>query len=162
FPHALNNTKTIAENCQIELAFNQQLLPKFPLKSETSKEALKRLCYEGLPLRYNEDNQQAIARLNYELKIIDELDFIDYFLIVADIVIFTKQSNTAVVPRRGSAVGSIVAYLLDITSIESLKYDILFERFLNQNRAPLPDFDIDFSDERREEVIEYVKEKYGQ
>ena len=161
FPHALNNTKTIAENCQIELAFNQQLLPKFPLKSETSKEALKRLCYEGLPLRYNEDNQQAIARLNYELKIIDELAFNDYFLIVADLVSFAKQSNIAVGPGRGSAAGSIVAYLLDITTVDPLKYDLLFERFLNPNRATMPDIDIDFSDERREEVIEYVKEKYG-
>ena len=161
FPEALANTEKIAASCHVELEFNQQLLPKFPLENETSKEALKRLCFEGLPARYNKDDSKALERLNHELTIIDELKFNDYFLIVADLVGFAKTSGITVGPGRGSAAGSIVAYLLDITMVDPLKYDLLFERFLNPNRATMPDIDIDFSDERREEVIEYVKEKYG-
>lgn len=161
FPEALANTGKIAENCHVELEFNQQLLPKFPLENETAQEALKRLCHEGLPKRYPEENRKALDRLNYELTIINELNFNDYFLIVADLVGFAKKSGITVGPGRGSAAGSIVAYLLNITMVDPLKYDLLFERFLNPNRATMPDIDIDFSDERREEVIEYVQEKYG-
>lgn len=161
FPEALKNTEEIAKQCQIELTFHQQLLPKFPLETETSKEALKRLCDEGLRKKYHKTNDKIIARLNYELETINQLAFNDYFLIVADLVNFAKRSNIAVGPGRGSAAGSIVAYLLDITTIDPLEHDLLFERFLNPHRATMPDIDIDFSDKRRDEVIEYVKEKYG-
>lgn len=161
FPQAIKNTERIAAECHVELEFNQQLLPKFPLDDETSKIALKRLCFEGLAKKYEEKDGKVLERLNHELKIIDELGFNDYFLIVADLVGFAKSSGITVGPGRGSAAGSIVAYLLNITMVDPLKYDLLFERFLNPNRATMPDIDIDFSDERREEVIEYVKEKYG-
>lgn len=161
FPQALKNTEEIAKQCQVELTFHHQLLPKFPLETETSKEALKRLCHEGLRKKYHKTNDKIIARLNYELETINKLEFNDYFLIVADLVNFAKKSNIAVGPGRGSAAGSIVAYLLDITTVDPLEHDLLFERFLNPYRATMPDIDIDFSDKRRDEVIDYVKEKYG-
>ncbi len=161
YPEALKNTIKIAKQCHVELNFNEQLLPKYPLENKTAKEALKELANKGLTNRYGESNQPAIARLNHELTIIDELEFNDYFLIVADLVRFAKESGIAVGPGRGSAAGSIVAYLLDITTVDPLEYDLLFERFLNPDRATMPDIDIDFSDQRRDEVITYVKEKYG-
>lgn len=161
YPEAIKNTEKIAEKCFVELEFHQHLLPKYPLETETSKGALKRLCFEGLNNKYKETDKQAVLRLNHELKIIDELKFNDYFLIVADLVSYAKKSGIAVGPGRGSAAGSIVAYLLDITTVDPLEYNLLFERFLNPDRATMPDIDIDFSDKRRDEVINYVKNKYG-
>ena len=161
YPEAMKNTQDIARRCHVKIEFHQHLLPTYPLKSETSKEALKRLCFSGLKHKYSDKNNKAVLRLNHELNIINELEFNDYFLIVADLVRFAKESGIAVGPGRGSAAGSIVSYLLDITTVDPLEYNLLFERFLNPDRATMPDIDIDFSDKRRDEVIDYVKNKYG-
>src|SRR5699024_7126467 len=145
------------------LDFNQRLLPAFPVpKDESASEYLKTLCFDLLKYRYEEGNQVAQKRLKYELSIIDELEFSDYFLIVQDFVQFAKEQHIVVGPGRGSAAGSIVAYVLGITNVDPLKYDLLFERFLNPERVSMPDIDIDFSDVHREEIIEYIREKYGE
>src|SRR5690625_7461413 len=114
-----------------------------------------------LDYRYEHVTEEIVQRLHNELKIIEELSFSDYFLIVADFVQFAKDNDILVGPGRGSAAGSIVAYLLGITNVDPIKYDLLFERFLNPDRISMPDIDIDFSDHRRNEVIDYVKNKYG-
>ncbi|HLR43176.1 MAG TPA: DNA polymerase III subunit alpha [Pseudogracilibacillus sp.] len=160
-PQALAHTKDIVEKCQVTFDFTRQLLPAFPVaEGETAASYLRNLCEQQLQVKY-EENEAARERLEEELTIIDQLGFNDYFLIVQDFVQFAKDEDIVVGPGRGSAAGSIVSYLLGITNVDPLKYDLLFERFLNPERVSLPDIDIDFSDIRRDEVIQYVKNKYG-
>lgn len=158
----LEATKRIAARCNVTFSFDEMHLPSFPVpEGETSKSYLEKLCFTAMEKKYDKTDEKAYERLKHELKIIDELGFNDYFLIVADFVRFAKENGIAVGPGRGSAAGSIVSYLLGITDVDPLKYNLLFERFLNPERVTMPDIDIDFSDRRRDEVIEYVKEKYG-
>jgi len=161
-PQALTNTVAIAERCQVKLKLGQVLLPKFPVPEGLSAEAyLERLCWEGLIRRYQQAAAQAQERLQYELNIIGKMGFASYFLIVWDFVRFAREHDISVGPGRGSAAGSLVAYTLGITDIDPLAHGLLFERFLNPERVSLPDIDIDFADNRRDEVIDYVKSTYG-
>lgn len=165
FPHvpeAVANTVTIAERCQVELTFGEPVLPSFPLPPGTeAKEVLRTLAFQGVKQRYGKITDDVRDRLEHELTVIDRMGFNDYFLIVWDFVRFAREQGIAVGPGRGSAAGSLVAYALFITDIDPLKYGLLFERFLNSGRHSLPDIDIDFNDERRDEVIRYVVQKYG-
>jgi DNA polymerase III, alpha subunit len=124
-------------------------------------EYLRHLCYEGLKRKYSPVTQEAKERLEYELSVIEQMGYVDYFLIVWDFIKFARERGIMVGPGRGSAAGSIVAYVLDITQIDPLRYNLLFERFLNPERVTMPDIDVDFCFERRQEVIDYVTEKYG-
>ncbi len=161
FENAIENTVKIADMCQFELSFSNNYLPKFPLpEGETdSFEYLKRMCEKGLEERYG--NRDNMPRLEYELGIIKNMGFVDYFLIVSDFIGFAKRNGIAVGPGRGSAAGSIVSYTLHITDVDPLKYNLYFERFLNPERVSMPDIDIDFCYMRRQEVIDYVTRKYG-
>lgn len=162
-PEAVENTLKIAERCNVELTFGEHLIPHFPTGDESPKDYLKRLCEEGLKDRYGaEPSETAVERLNYELETIDRMGFNTYFLIVHDFVRYAKENNIVVGPGRGSAAGSIIAYCLKITELDPLKYGLLFERFLNPERVSMPDIDIDFADVRRDEVLNYVTEKYGE
>ena len=163
YPEALKNTLEIAEKCNVEFDFSSVYLPRFPLPPQEKDEFeyLKKLCYQNLKKRYPQSSSSVIERLEYELKVIKETGFASYFLIIWDIVKFAKERNIPVGPGRGSAAGSIVSYLLGITDIDPLKYNLLFERFLNPQRVSMPDIDIDFCYERREEVLDYVSRKYG-
>lgn len=163
YPELINKTIEIANQCKVELTFDQQLLPKYPLEEEVSATAyLRQLCEQAMVNKYSKRNiQEAKNRLDYEISTIDKMGFSDYFLIVWDFIEFAKSREILVGPGRGSAAGSIVSYLLGITSIDPIKYELLFERFLNPERVTMPDIDVDFSDYRRDEVIDYVKEKYG-
>ena len=158
----VDRTSELANLCNVTFDFNRRLLPAFPVPTnETATNYLRRLCTEQLPKKYDQVTDKVRKRLAYELNVIENLGFSDYFLIVADFVQFAKDANILVGPGRGSAAGSIVAYLLGITDVDPLAYDLLFERFLNPERVTMPDIDIDFSDVRRDEVIDYVREKYG-
>lgn len=160
----LTTSNEIATQCHVSFTFDDIHLPAFPLETtETTEDYLKRLCKASLNKKYldKKQNEKAHKRLNDELSIITQLNFTDYFLIVADFVQFAKDKGIAVGPGRGSAAGSLVAYLLNITDVDPLAHNLLFERFLNPERVSMPDIDIDFSDNRRDEVIEYVREKYG-
>ncbi|MGQ9845094.1 MAG: DNA polymerase III subunit alpha [Caldisericia bacterium] len=162
-PDAIYNTIEIKEKCNIEIPLGYPRLPKFPLKeNEDPFEVLKNLCEKSLSYKYEKITDEIINRLNMELSVIKEMGFSDYFLIVSDFVSYAKKNGIRVGPGRGSAAGSIVSYLLDITEVDPIKYNLLFERFLNPQRISLPDIDIDFADDRRDEVIEYVKRKYGE
>lgn len=165
FPYALQaleNTHKIAQRCNVEIEFGVTKLPKFQVPDGyTSWEYLKKLCYEGLQRRYPTKQEQLKERLNYELDTIYNMGYVDYFLIVWDFIHFARQNNIMVGPGRGSAAGSIVSYCLEITNIDPIKYDLLFERFLNPERISMPDIDVDFCYERRQEVIDYVVRKYG-
>lgn len=171
-PEALENTEKIARRCQVEIAFHQLHLPHFDLpEGETNAHYLKSLVEEGIDLRYKPKGpgeeakilyQTAKARAAHELSVIEKMGYVDYFLIVWDFVRFAKKNAISVGPGRGSAAGSIVSYALQITEIDPLQYGLLFERFLNPDRVSMPDIDIDFDYVRREEVIAYVKEKYGE
>lgn len=161
---ARKNTLAIARSIDFALEFNQKLLPNFKVaEGETTASQLRKDCEAEIPNRYAEKfiQNQAQERLDYELEVIGRMGFESYFLIVADFIDFAKAQGIAVGPGRGSAAGSIVSYLLGITNIDPLGYELLFERFLNPERISMPDIDIDFSDERREEVLQYVIEKYG-
>ncbi|MBD1373896.1 DNA polymerase III subunit alpha [Hazenella sp. IB182357] len=161
-PEAIENTIKIAEKCHVEIPLGNQLLPRFPLPpGESSKAYLYARCMDGLKARYQNPSDEVIQRLQYELKVIDQMGFNDYFLVVWDFVGFAHQQKIAVGPGRGSAAGSLVAYVLRITNVDPIRYQLLFERFLNPERVTLPDIDIDFNDERRDEVIQYVVNKYG-
>lgn len=161
-PEAINNTLKIAERCNVEFDFNNYHIPSFDVpEGYTPLEYLKELCYKGLYERYENPSQEIIDRLEYEINVISSMGYIEYFLIVWDFINFAKNNNIMVGPGRGSAAGSIVSYTLRITDIDPIKYNLLFERFLNPERVTMPDIDIDFCYERREEVIEYVKRKYG-
>ncbi len=159
---AIENTVKIAERCHVEFDFKSIHLPKFPLpEGEQPAPYLRKLCEAGLAQRYTPDREDARQRLDYELSVIERMGYVDYFLIVWDYVHFAKTHGILVGPGRGSGAGSIVAYTLDITTIDPLQYDLLFERFLNPERISMPDLDIDFDYERRGEVIDYVARRYG-
>ncbi len=162
-PEALENTVKIAEKCELELTENS-MLPNFDVPEGYTKETyLKHLCEEGLKKKFEKNITDEIKkRLDYELDVINRMGFPGYFLIVWDFIRHAKSKGIRVGPGRGSAAGSLVAYTLDITDLDPIKYKLLFERFLNPERISMPDIDIDFEDTRREEVINYVKEKYGE
>ncbi len=165
FPYAkdaLENTYKIAKRCNVDIEFNNYKLPIFKLpKNTNSFEYLKQICQKGLLDRYKNITKYLEERLNYELDIIKNMGFVDYFLIVWDFIKYAKDANIIVGPGRGSAAGSIVAYVLKITDIDPIKYNLIFERFLNPERVSMPDIDIDFCYEKRQNVINYVIEKYG-
>lgn len=165
FPYArqaVENTQKIADRCHVEIEFGVTKLPKYDVPDGmTSWEYLNKLCYEGLEQRYGEGAQENRERLKYELDTIQNMGYVDYFLIVWDFIKYAKDHGIAVGPGRGSAAGSIVSYCLGITDIDPLRYQLLFERFLNPERVSMPDIDVDFCFERRQEVIDYVVRKYG-
>src|SRR5690349_14826535 len=159
---ALARTREVADRCNVELALGNILLPKFPVPDERDAfDYLVELCEKGLHKRYESATPELNARLQFELKTIREMGFADYFLIVWDFIHFAKGHGVAVGPGRGSAAGSLVAYCLEITDIDPIRYDLLFERFLNPDRKSMPDMDIDFAVAGRDRVINYVAEKYG-
>ena len=159
---AVARTEEIARRCQVEFDFHTVHLPRFDVpKGETAESMLRRLCEEGLAQRYAPDDQAARDRLEYELSVITKMGYVDYFLIVWDFIKYAKDHGIMVGPGRGSGAGSIVAYCLNITMLDPLKYQLLFERFLNPERVSMPDIDVDFCYERRQEVIDYVARKYG-
>ncbi len=161
-PQAIENTAKIAARCNVEIEFGVTKLPQFQVpEGETSWSYLNRLCMEGLKRRYPDDDGTLKARLDYELDVIHTMGYVDYFLIVWDFIHFARSQGIPVGPGRGSAAGSIVSYCLEITNIDPIRYDLLFERFLNPERVSMPDIDIDFCFERRQEVIDYVVRKYG-
>jgi DNA polymerase-3 subunit alpha len=167
-PEALENTQKIKDLCNFEFELGKTKLPQYPSLPEgkTAEQYLENLCYERLPNKYREsfDSAQGKAvkdRLEYELAVIEKTGFAGYFLIVQDFVNWAKQNRIVVGPGRGSAGGSIVAYILNITNIDPLRYNLLFERFLNPERISMPDIDMDFTDRRRDEVLTYLSEKYG-
>ena len=166
FPYAreaLENTHKIAERCNVEIVFGEQKVPKFDVpEGYDAFSYLKELCEEGLVKRYGDPPPEDLKeRLAYELDTIRNMGYVDYFLIVWDFIRFAKSQGIAVGPGRGSAAGSIVSYCLEITDIDPIRYQLIFERFLNPERVSMPDIDIDFCYERRQEVIDYVYEKYG-
>ena len=162
-PEAITNTCEIASRCNLELDFNKVHLPKYePPVGKTKEEFLKELCEAGLKEKYEKVSAEVSERLQHELKVIKDMGFVSYFLIVWDFIHYAKSQGIPVGPGRGSAAGSLVSYLLGITDLDPLKYGLLFERFLNPERMGLPDIDIDFCYERRQEVIDYVTKKYGQ
>ncbi|MFG6148284.1 DNA polymerase III subunit alpha [Halobacillus sp. B23F22_1] len=163
WPEVLENNKAIVDLCEVELDLNQTLLPSFPVpEGETANHYLRKLCLGKLKDKYPEDKEKARERLEHELDVITSMNFSDYFLIVWDFIDYARTKGIEAGPGRGSAAGSIVSYLLGITQVDPLAYDLLFERFLNPERITMPDIDIDFPDDRRDEVIEYVMNKYGQ
>ncbi len=165
FPYAkqaLENTGKIAERCNVEIVFGEQKVPKYEVpEGFTSYSYLKALCEEGLHKRYDPVTEELQARLDYELSTIEKMGYVDYFLIVWDFIKYAKDHGIAVGPGRGSAAGSIVSYCLEITNIDPIRFNLLFERFLNPERVTMPDIDVDFCYERRQEVIDYVVRKYG-
>ncbi len=165
FPYALEaleNTQKIADRCNVEIEFGKTKLPHFEVpKGYDSWTYLNKLCTDGLKERYGEDAKKHEERLEYELSIIKRMGYVDYFLIVWDFINYAKEHGIPVGPGRGSAAGSIVSYCLKITNIDPIRFNLLFERFLNPERVSMPDIDVDFCYERRQEVIEYVREKYG-
>ena len=162
-PSAITNTAEIASRCNVELEFGNYHLPKFEVPDGfTPYEYLKHLCQQGLEFRYGTPTEEIKERLEYELSTINRMGYVDYFLIVWDFIKYAKDNGIVVGPGRGSAAGSVVAYSLRITDIDPIKYNLLFERFLNPERISMPDIDIDFCIERRQEVIDYVIKKYGE
>ncbi len=165
FPYALEaleRTHEIAQRCHVEIAFGEYKLPKFDVpQGYSALQYLQKLCMEGLERRYPNPSDELKERLKYEIDTIQNMGFVDYFLIVADFIHYAKSHGIAVGPGRGSAAGSIASYCLEITNIDPIRYQLLFERFLNPERVSMPDIDIDFCFERRQEVIDYVVEKYG-
>jgi len=159
---ALYNTQVIADMCNVEFDFNSYHLPNYNVPDNyTPFEYLKELCYKGVRKRYDEVKDFIIQRLDFELDVINQMGFVEYFLIVYDFINFAKENGIRVGPGRGSAAGSIVSYVLRITDIDPIEYNLLFERFLNPQRISMPDIDIDFASDKRDMVIDYVKEKYG-
>ena len=165
FPYAkqaLENTQKIADRCHVEIEFGVTKLPKYDVPDAyTSWEYLQKLCYEGLEKRYGDPSEELKDRLSYELETIHQMGYVDYFLIVWDFIKYAKDHGISVGPGRGSAAGSLVSYCLEITTIDPIRYQLLFERFLNPERVSMPDIDVDFCYERRQEVIDYVTRKYG-
>ena len=165
FPYALEaleNTHKIAKRCHVEIEFGVYKLPRYDVpEGYTAREYLGKLCEEGLAERYQPVTQELKDRLNYELNTITSMGFVDYFLIVWDFIKYARDNGISVGPGRGSAAGSLVAYTLGITKLDPIRYNLLFERFLNPERVSMPDIDIDFCFERRQEVIDYVVRKYG-
>ena len=161
-PEAIDNTARIAERCSFDFEFGNTKLPYFEIEEDISHfDYFKRCCYEGLNKRYGSPPAEYRERLEYELETVNKMGYTDYYLIVADFVSFAKSQGIPVGPGRGSGAGSLAAYCMGITDLDPMKYDLLFERFLNPERVSMPDFDIDFCYERRQEVIDYVTQKYG-
>ena len=165
FPYALEaleNTQKIADRCQVEIEFGVTKLPKYDVPDGwTSWEYLNKLCHEGLAERYQPASEELTTRLDYELSVIKTMGYVDYFLIVWDFIKYAKDLGIMVGPGRGSAAGSLVSYCLGITTIDPIRYQLLFERFLNPERVSMPDIDVDFEPEGRQAMIEYVSRKYG-
>lgn len=165
FPYALEaveNTQKIADRCHVEIEFGHTKLPDFPVpEGYTTYEYLEKLCYEGLNERYPLVTKELDERLKYELSVIKDMGYVEYFLIVWDYIRYAREHGISVGPGRGSAAGSLVAYTTGITNIDPIRYHLIFERFLNPERISMPDIDVDFCFERRQEVIDYVIEKYG-
>lgn len=165
FPYALEaleNTHRIAERCHVEIEFGVTKLPKYDVpEGYTSWEYLNKLCHDGLAKRYDPVDDKLRERLDYELGTIRQMGYVDYFLIVWDFIKYARDHGIMVGPGRGSAAGSLVAYTLDITQLDPIRYNLLFERFLNPERVSMPDIDVDFGPDGRQEVIDYVSRKYG-
>ena len=164
-PEAIENTVKIAEKCNFDFEFGNTKLPNYDVPEEfkTHSEFFRKLCYEGIKKRYGENpTKEVLDRLEFELSVIEKMGYVDYYLIVWDFINYAKSQGIPVGPGRGSGAGSIAAYAVGITDIDPIKYNLLFERFLNPERVSMPDFDIDFCYERRGEVIDYVAKKYGQ
>ena len=163
-PEAIENTDRIAELCNVEFEFGKYHLPLFQLPEgwTDGEDYFRKLCLDGFARRYPDQPQEHLKQLNYEIDMIRRMGFVDYFLIVSDFIAFAKGSGIPVGPGRGSAAGSMVAYCLNITNVDPMKYGLYFERFLNPERVSMPDIDIDFCIRRRQEVIDYVKRKYGE
>ena len=164
FPEAIENTVKIAEKCNVEFEFGHTILPNYDVPPEftTHYDYLKKLCDDGLKERYGENpSKEIIERAEYEISVIKKMGYVDYYLIVWDFIHHAKSEGIPVGPGRGSGAGSILAYCIGITDIDPIKYGLLFERFLNPERVSMPDFDVDFCYERRQEVIDYVSRKYG-
>ncbi len=163
-PEALENTVKIAQKCNVEFEFGHTILPNYEVPAEyaTHYDYFKKLCDDGIQKRYGENISQEIKdRVEYEMGVIQKMGYVDYFLIVWDFIHYAKENGIPVGPGRGSGAGSIVAYAIEITDIDPIKYNLLFERFLNPERISMPDFDVDFCYERRQEVLDYVARKYG-
>ena len=164
-PEAIENTAKIADMCEVEIKFGETKLPEYPVPDNMSaKEYLESLCQSGFERNYSADypNREDIkSRMYYELGVIEKMGYIDYFLIVWDYINYARGKGISVGPGRGSAAGSVVSFCLGITDIDPIKYNLIFERFLNPERVSMPDIDVDFADERRSEVIDYVVNKYG-
>ena len=161
-PEAIENTNKIAERCHVEIKFHETKIPHFDVpEGFTSKSYLEDLCDKGFQMRYPNDDGTLRKKLEYEISVIDKMGYVDYFLIVWDFINYAKEHGIAVGPGRGSAAGSLVSYCLRITDIDPVRYSLLFERFLNPERVSMPDIDVDFCVERRQEVIDYVHRKYG-
>ena len=162
-PEALENTRVIADRCNMELQFGTYQIPRFPVpKGKNEKEHLRELVEEGFKKLFPKASKEERERLEYELGIIEQMGFSGYFLIVSDFIVEAKKRGITVGPGRGSAAGSLVSYCLDITTLDPLEHELLFERFLNPERISMPDIDVDFADTSRDEVLEYVREKYGE
>src|SRR5690625_3371237 len=162
WPELLDETNRIKNSCSVNFDFTQRRLPSFPVPDGIDAfDFLQKKCKENLKEKYENITSEIMERLEYELRVIRSMQFSDYFLIVADFINYAKEQSIVVGPGRGSSAGSLVAYSLGITDVDPIKYDLLFERFLNPERLTMPDIDVDFSDIRRDEVIEYVREKYG-
>src|SRR5438046_4887548 len=166
FPEAIANTLKIAEQCNLKIELGKSKYPEYPVQEGTSRIAfLRDLCAKGLQQRYGDrakTDSQLQQRLDYELGVLEKTGFISYILIVWDFIHFAKERGIPVGPGRGSAAGSLVAYVLGITDIDPLQFGLIFERFLNPERVSPPDIDVDFCKERRGEVLEYVRQKYGE
>ena len=163
-PEAIENTVKIADKCNVEFEFGHTILPNYdpPEGFATHFDYLKKLCDDGIKKRYGDNpSKEILDRAEYELSVINKMGYVDYFLIVWDFIHYAKENGIPVGPGRGSGAGSIVAYTIEITDIDPIKYNLLFERFLNPERISMPDFDVDFCYERRQEVIDYVSRKYG-
>lgn len=162
-PQALENTAKIAERCNVSFRFHELKLPRFDVpEGKTAQQYLREICQAGFVKKYPQGKKEWKSRLEYELSTIENMGYVDYFLIVWDFIKYAKDNGIIVGPGRGSAAGSMVSYCLSITTIDPLKYDLIFERFLNPERVSMPDIDIDFCYERRQEVIDYVIQKYGE
>ena len=163
-PEAIENTVKIADKCNVEFEFGHTILPNYDVPPEfpTHYDFLKKLCDDGIKKRYGENpSEEVLERAEYEIGIVKKMGYVDYYLIVWDFIHYAKSHGIPVGPGRGSGAGSILAYAIEITDIDPMKYGLLFERFLNPERISMPDFDVDFSDERRQDVIDYVADKYG-
>ena len=161
-PEALENTVKIARRCNVEFVFNEYHLPAFPVpEGFTNEEYFRKLCMDGFRERYTDPPESYLERLEYEIGVISRMGYVNYYLIVWDFIRYAKESGIPVGPGRGSGAASIVAYCMHITEVDPMKYSLIFERFLNPERVSMPDFDTDFCQERRGEVIEYVMKKYG-
>ena len=159
---AFDNTVKIAEMCNVEFTFHEYHLPAYPVpEGYTNEEYFRKLCYDGFRERYPQEPKEYKERMEYEISVISSMGYVNYYLIVWDFIHYAKEVGIPVGPGRGSGAGSIVAYCIHITEVDPMKYGLIFERFLNPERVSMPDFDTDFCQERRGEVIDYVYRKYG-